>query len=30
VDETVGLNVDDLSTDRELGEQQWSSLFAVA
>jgi hypothetical protein len=27
---TVGLKVDDLSTDRELAEQQWSSLFAVA
>jgi hypothetical protein len=30
VEETVGLKVDDLSTDRELAEQQWSSLFAVA
>jgi hypothetical protein len=30
VEETVGLKVDDLSTDRELAEQQWSSLIAVA
>ena len=30
VEETVGLVVDDLSTNRELAEQQWSSLFAVA
>jgi hypothetical protein len=28
VEEAVGLKVDDLSTDRELAEQQWSSLFA--
>jgi hypothetical protein len=30
VEETVGLEVDDLSTDRELAEQKWSSLFTLA
>jgi hypothetical protein len=30
VEETVGLIVDDLTANRELAEQQWSSLFAVA
>jgi hypothetical protein len=30
VDETVGLKVNDLSTDRELAEEQWSSLIAIA
>jgi hypothetical protein len=30
VEETVGLEVDDRSTNRERTEQRWSSLFAVA
>jgi hypothetical protein len=30
VEEAIGLVVDDLSTDRELAEQQWSAPFAVA
>jgi hypothetical protein len=29
MEETVGVDVDDLSTDRELAEQQWSWLFAI-